>query len=64
MTTIDEALAEKRICEDCIKAVLERFMQKTGLEVHDVVLGFVDFHQSDRRDPERVVSTVRLEVRL
>jgi len=62
--TLDEMQAEKRKCEECIQAVLERFMRETGLAVHDVVLGFVDFHQSDRREPERKVTVVNLDVRL
>jgi len=64
VVTIERAIAEKQVCESCIKQALERFQRETGLAVHDVVLGFVDYHQNDRQLPERIVSVVHLDVRL
>jgi len=61
--TVEEAQAEKRKCEEAIKVALQQFMDYTGLSVHDVILGFIDFYPVEGPE-ERRVDTVHLEVRL
>ena len=61
--TLEEVIAEKVRCEECIQAVIQRFVEKTGLSVYGVKQESITFTEFNG-DEKVSLTLVKLDVRL